>query len=161
MKSIKTKLKLLDKPEIVDSVDTASSQTTLDRESTLDLLKGFLLQFQYCCNQKQPPSETKFKKFISRNIKNSSNGHVIGKGLGDFLMRIKRVQEKYSHLEIIPSQELFIFENKVLVQYTIEATLVGGRKTSLFVMALATINNGLITEWEQVAHDKGADHLTA
>ena len=76
-------------------------------------------------------------------------------------MRIKRVQEKYSHLEIIPSQELFIFENKVLVQYTIEATLVGGRKTSLFVMALATINNGLITEWEQVAHDKGADPLTA
>jgi hypothetical protein len=140
-------------------VATKTHPHVLDKHKALEILNGFLLQFQQCCNKKHPPNASNFENFLSHNFQNSSNGKVIGKNVHDFLERIQKVQKRYSELKITPLHDCLISDNKVIAQYDVNLISLRGEKVQMFLMAIATIEDHLITQWSQVSHNKGIDHL--
>ena|SRR3984957_4567782 len=131
----------------------------LEKHKALEIVNNFLTHFQQCCNKKHPPNASNFENYLSHDFQNSSNGKVIGKNVHDFLERIQKVQKRYTELKIAPLHDCLIADNKAILQYDVNLTSHSGKKVQMFLMAIATIDNNLITQWSQVSHDKGIDHL--
>lgn len=133
----------------------------LDKSKALQVLNNFLEQFCNCCNQKHPPKSDYFKNILPQDFNNSSSGKQIGKNIQDFLERIQNVQKKYSHIDITHLHECLISGNHAIIQFDMHLTLRNGAKSLLNIMAIATINDNLITHWSQVSHEKDKDHLSS
>ena len=69
------------------------------------------------------------------------------------------MQKKYSQLDFTHLRDCLISDNKAIIQYDMNFTLQNGEKRLLNIMAIATIDDNLITQWSQVSHNKGIDHL--
>lgn len=138
-----------------------TKEHALDKKKGTEIMDSFLAQFQNCCNQKRPPNATDFERHLSHNFQNSCNGKLVGKNLQDFLNRVQGLQKRYSHVEIASRQDCLISGNKAIVQYDIDLTSHSGNRTQLNIIAIATIEDHLITQWSQVAHDKGADQFSS
>lgn len=137
----------------------ATKTQPLDKQKALQVLNHFLDQFKNSCKQKQAPNAAVFENILSHEFQNSSNGKLIGKNIQDFLRRIQEVQKKYSSVEFSSPHECLISGNKGIIQYDMTLTLQNGEKRLLNIMAIATIDGDLITNWSQVSHEKAKDHL--
>lgn len=139
----------------------ATKIQAIDKQQALRLINNFINDFKTCCNQRQSLTPAHFETILSHDFQNTSNGKLIGKNTQDFLRRIQEVQKKYSHIEFTPLQDCLISGNKAIIQYDLNLTLHGGDKRRLCVMAIATIDGDLITQWTQLSHDKERDHLNS
>jgi hypothetical protein len=148
------------KPSKEKFMVTTKAQT-LDKQKALQALNSFLDQFQNSCNQKNPPKAADFEDILSPNFQNSSNGKQIGRSIQDFLKRIQEVQKRYSRVDRTRLQDCLISENKAIIQYDLNLTLRNGEKVLLNIMAIATMDGDLITQWSQVSHEKEKDHLNS
>ena len=137
----------------------ATKTQALEKQKALQVIHNFFDKFKNCCKQKQPPNVANFEHILSHDFQNSSNGKLIGKNIQDFLKRIQEVQKKYSHIELSHLQDCLISGNKAIIQYDMTLNLQNGEKRLLNIMAIATIDDDLITHWSQVSHDKEKDHL--
>lgn len=135
----------------------ATKTQTVDKQKCLQLINSFLDHFRNCCRQKNAPNTAEFQNIVSRDFQNSCNGKVIGRTLEDFLRRIQDTQKKYSTVEFSRLQDCLISGNKAIVQYDINRTSQKGEKSQLNVMAIATIDDDVITHWSQVSHNKDKD----
>lgn len=135
----------------------ATKTHELDKQKALHAIHSFLDQFKNSCNQKNAkPAD--FEKIISHDFQNLSGGKLIGKTIPEFIKRIQEDQKKYSHIEFSNIQDCLISGDKAIVQYNMNRTLQDGKKDVLNVIAIATINDNLITHWSQVSHDTERDH---
>lgn len=131
----------------------------LDKKQALSLLNDFLRQFQTTCNQPNPPKSSDFERYLSRNFQISSNNHIVGKNLAEYLNRVAKFQKKYSHIELTDfNLEPLISGNKLIIQYDANLTSRNGQKIQMNFMVIITIEDNLITHWDQVAHEKGSSH---
>lgn len=129
----------------------------LDKKQATMLLNNFLEKFQNWCNQHRPPSMPEMEQFLSRQCVNICNGKQIGKGFQDFAARVTELQHKHSHTQINPCRDCLIAgNNKAVVQFEVNLTERTGEKKSMYIMAIATIEDNLISRWEQVAHTKSS-----
>lgn len=126
----------------------------LDKKQTMSFLHKFLDHFQSLCNQPRPPNTTDLEKYIARNFKNTCNGKLIGKNLPDFVHRIADLQKKHpsTKIRLDFNQDFLVADNKAVIQFEVDLTERNGEKKHLFIMAIATIEENLITEWSQVSH---------
>lgn len=131
----------------------------LDKAKALQILNNFLEQFTNCCNQKHPPKADYFKNILSNDFNNSSSGKQIGKNMHDFINRVQDVQKKYSHIDIMHLNECLISGNHAIIHFDMHLTSRKGEKSTLNIMAIATIDGNLITHWTQVSHEKDKDYL--
>lgn len=139
----------------------ATKTQSLDKQKTLQVLNNFLNQFKNCSKQKQAPTAENFETILSHDFQNSTNGKLIGKNIQDFLKRIQEVQKKYSYVEFSNLHDCLISGNKATIHYDMTLTSQNGEKRLLNIMAIATIDDDLITHWSQVSHDKEKDHLNS
>lgn len=135
----------------------ATKTQALEKQKALQLLNTFLEHFKTCCKQKNAPNADDVENIVSQDFQNSSNGKLIGRNLQDFLKRIQETQKKYSNVEFSRLQDCLICGNKAVVQYDMSRTSQNGEKSQLNIMAIATINDDLITHWSQVSHNKDKD----
>lgn len=124
----------------------------LEKQKTLNLLNNFFEHFKKCCNQKELPQVAAFENILSPHFLNHCNGKQIGKNLQDFQKRIQDVKNRYSHVELPKLNTCLIADNKAVIHYDVHQTKKDGEKVHFNIMAIATIEDGLITEWQQVAH---------
>lgn len=131
---------------------------TLSKDQAQTILHGFLQQFQNICNKHTKPNPTEFEKFLSRNFKISSNGKVVGKNLNEYLERIQKFQERYTHIEIPHKllEEPVIADNRAVFFYNVHLTRKDGGKVKMFLMAIGVFEDGKIVQWNQVAHQEGS-----
>lgn len=132
----------------------------LQKRQTLTLLNDFLHQFQNLCNQPETPIAADLAKFLAANFKLFSNGEVLCKDLESYLERITTLRSKYAHFDIVgPLQEpLFCEDNKILVQYELDLRTRDAKQERVYIMAVATLEDGKVTQWEQTTHEKGQKH---
>lgn len=129
----------------------------LDKRQAIDLLNGFFKQFQDCCNRPHSPEPSNFNQYLSENFQISSNGQVIGKNLSDYLSRVENFQKRYSHVDLPRLlEEPLICDHQVVAYYVTHVTSHEGKKTHLYFMAIATVENQKFTNWVQVDHEKNA-----
>jgi hypothetical protein len=126
----------------------------LDKKQAMSFLHKFLDHFQSLCNQQRPVNAADLEKYISRNFRNVCNGKPIGKSLTDFAHRIGDLQKKHSStkIHVDSNQDFFVNDNKAVIQFVVDLVRRDGEKEHLFVMAVATVEDNLITEWNQVSH---------
>lgn len=136
-----------------------AKEKALDKKQTMSLLDNFLQKFQNLCNQQNPPQISDLEKMVAPNFQNMSNGREIGKSRADLLKRIEKLRGKYSNIKIKQHGEVLISDNKAIIQYDLDVNNRNGQKSQLTLMAIATIEDNLITQWNQVSHEKGRDHL--
>ncbi len=137
----------------------ATKTQPLEKQKALQLLNNFFDHFKNCCRQKQAPDAHSFQNIISQDFHNMSNGAMIGKNAHDFLKRIQDVQKKFSMVEFSRLQDCLMAGNKAILEYDINLTAQNGEKHQLHTIAIATIDNDLITHWTQVSHEKDKDHM--
>ncbi len=130
----------------------------LDKKDATVLLDNFLEQFQNWCNQHRPPNAAELEKYLCKTFQNYCNGELISKGFTEFANRIKMLQQKHSHTEISCCHDCQIAGNKAVIQFDVKLTERSGQKKELYVMAIATIEDHLITSWAQVSHTKCHAH---
>lgn len=132
------------------------AKASIDKKQAETLLDGLFTQFQTNINRGTAPTPAEFEKFLSRNFHFTTNGREEGKSLMDYVSRISFLQKKYSNATISSFiAEPLIVGNKAVVQYDIKLTPRTGPKTEVSVIAIATIDENHITNWTQVAHEKG------
>ncbi len=131
----------------------------LDRQKAVSLIENFFKQFEICCNRQTAPTPEEFKNIFAENFQISSNNKFVAKSRLEYLDRIKTFQKKYSHVKISSLLEEPIFsENKVVVRYDADLISHGQQKNiQVNIMAIATIDNNLLTSWSQIAHVMGRD----
>lgn len=128
---------------------------TLNKTQTLSAINDFLSLTQKWCNQSNAPSMSDLESALTRNFQISSNGNVVGRSVSDYMNRITRFRQKYSHFDIIgPLEEPLVADNKVALQYEVELTARDGKKSRVNIMALATLEGNKMAQWTQVAHEQ-------
>lgn len=131
------------------------TKMALDKKQTLALINTFFNQFQTCLNRPAAPTLNDFQKILSNNFQISSNGQVKSKNLQEYLTRLQKLQQKYSHVELSsPIHEPLISDNKVAVVYHVDLTPRAGKKAQYYFMAIGTIEDNQFISWEQVTHAK-------
>lgn len=130
----------------------------LDKKQATVLIDNFLEQFQNWCNQHRPPSSAELEKFLTHNCINFSNGVQIGKGIQEFAARVTNLQHKHSRTEISPCRDCLVVGNKAIVQFEVKLTERAGEKKNMYIMAIVSFEDNLISSWVQVAHIKSATH---
>ena len=141
----------------------ATKAQPLDKQKTLHFINHFFDVYQNCCNENRQPNAAEFEKIISRDFQHTSNGKLIGRNVQDFLKRIQDVKNKYSHVQFTHINDCLIADHKVAIQYDIHMTPKNDKKFDLTFMVIATFDpdNGHITHWTQVLHEKMKDHLNS
>lgn len=132
------------------------TKSVLDINQATALLKELFKQFTACCHRNTPPTAADFSRCLSPRLHLSSNGHAAAKSLSDYLNRVLKFQKKYDHVELSNPKEILTCENKIVVRY--DATLTpknAGSKHVVNIVAIATVEDNLITHWEQIAHEQG------
>lgn len=126
----------------------------LDKKQTMSFLHKFLDQFQSLCNQQRPVNTTDLEKFVARNFRNVCNGKTVGKNLTDFAHHIDDMQKKHAStkIRVDSNQDFVVNDNKAVIQFSVDLVRRNSEKEHLFIMAIATVEDGLITEWNQVTH---------
>lgn len=137
----------------------ATKTPPIDKQKAMQLVNSFFDRFKQACEKKQSPTASDFEGILSRDFQNSINGKVVGKNIEDFIKRTLEIQKKYSHIDLAHVHDCLISDNKVIIQYDIGLTSHNKEKRLLNIMAIATIDDHLISHWSQVSHDKGKDHL--
>lgn len=133
--------------------------TILDKNETIALLKGFLDEFQNCINQSKKPTPAEFEKYLARTFQIASNGKEIAHNLSEYTSRIENFQKRYSHCEIhLIRDDTLCADHHFACHYRVDLTPRSGHKIQLHMMAIATVENDRITQWKQVAHEKGTSH---
>jgi len=131
----------------------------LEKSKVKPLIDSFFRQFETCCNRQTAPTQSEFENILADNFQISSNNKLVGKNRQEYLERIKKFQKNYSQVKIsAPLEEPIISENKVVVRYDAELVTREQQKNMLVnIMAIATIDNNLLTSWSQIAHVMGRD----
>lgn len=130
----------------------------LDQKHATALINNFIEKFETWCNQHRPPSNAEVEKYVSKDFRNSSNGEVTGKNVADFIKRITSLQQKHSHTEVSTVRDCLVSGNRAVVQFDVKLKERSGESKELFVMAIVTFEDNLITNWVQVAHCKNPAH---
>ncbi len=132
------------------------TKTVLDKNQANALLKELFKQFTTCCQRNTPPTAVDFHRCLSPRLHLTSNGHVAAKSLSDYLNRVSKFQKKYDRIELLNPKEIMTCDNKIIVRYDAYLTPKnGGSKHVINILAIATVEDDLITHWEQVAHEQG------
>jgi|GEM_PF-3028671 len=139
----------------MSSVKTAS----LNRQKTVTLIENFFKQFEICCNRQTAPTAVEFENIIAENFQISSNNKLAAKSRSEYLDRIRNFQKNYSSVKISAlMEEPIISDNKVVVRY--DADLIARERQQnmqVNIIAIATVDNDLLTSWNQIAHVTGRD----
>lgn len=129
-------------------------KTSLDKQKALRLINNFLDQYKNCCNQKAQPNPSAFKNILAPQVHNVTSGKEIGKNVDDILNRIKHCQKEYTRIEFDHIDDCLIADDKAIIQYNMKRTAQDGKKDTINVMAVVTIEDNLITQWSMVSHEK-------
>ncbi len=130
---------------------------SVNKNQALTILSDFLAQTQKWCNQPNAPATSDLETYLVRNFQFSSNGEVVGRSLSDYLNRITRFRQKYSHFDIVgPFEEPVVTDNKVALQYEVELTAHDGQTSHVYIMAFATLEGNKVSKWVQVASEQGS-----
>jgi hypothetical protein len=133
---------------------------SLDRAQANTLIHHFLDQFKECCNNSAPLNAADLDKYLAHNIQMSSNGQLVCHTTEEYHGRLEKYKEKYSHIEFkYLMDEPLIADNNAIINYSVKLT--GKPKQApieLNIMAIATIEDGKISKWSQVVHEKGSSH---
>lgn len=138
---------------------TFTKNAPLDKEVALEITQDFLEKFEFCCNQSKTPVISDLEKYLSRDFHLLSNGKTVSKSLIEYLTRIEKLQQKYSHLEITDlTVDTLSSGYRIVVRYTLRLTPREGNKRKVEIMAIATLKDHRFTLWDQVANEQGAEH---
>lgn len=132
----------------------------LDKTQARQALHGFLELFQTLCNTTDSLKPSELEKYLTQNTELSSNGKIVCHNVKEYLSRIEKYRKKYSHIEIkILMKEPLIAEHNAIINYSARMTGRAGENVELNIMAIAKINDeGKISNWTQVVHEKGTSH---
>lgn len=134
------------------------AKAAIDKKQAIASLNAFFQQFQNCLNRPATPNAADFEKSLSRNFNITNNGLILAKSLQEYMNRIQQLQQKFSRIDINgPLTEPLISDNKLTISFDINVTARGGKKTPYRAMAIATIEDNKIAQWEQVAHEKNKE----
>lgn len=132
-----------------------SKIAALDKNKAASFIDAFFAKFQSLCNRSGMANASDLEPFISSDFLLINNGRVQSQGIASYLKRIGRIKEKYSHLEISnPHEPPLVCGNKFTVYYTVMLTPREGDRSQVRVMAVATVEDGKLTHWTQVASEK-------
>lgn len=132
----------------------------LDKTRARQILHGFLELFQTLCNTSDTLKTSELDKYLTHNTRLSSNGKIVCHNVTEYLSRIEKYRKKYSHIEIKSlMNEPLIAEHNAIINYVARMTGRAGQEVELNIMAIAKINDeGKISNWIQVVHEKGTSH---
>jgi hypothetical protein len=135
----------------------ATKTASLSKEQALSAIYDFFKQFQTWLSTEKVPTQAEVEKFLSPHFKITSNGRIVGRSAADYLVRIKKFQEKYSRFEISkPLEEPVISGNEIAIYYRVDLTpRRGGATKQVYIMAFGTIEDHRMATWTQVAHEQG------
>lgn len=133
--------------------------TALDKEVALEITQDFFEKFEFCCNQSKTPIASDLEKFLSPHFRITSNGKVMAKSLDEYISRMSKFQQKYSHMEITNLiVDTLSSGYQIVARYTIYLTSRTGNKRQVEIIAIAALENHRFVSWDLVANDHGAEH---
>lgn len=132
---------------------------TLDKEKAKNIVIGWFHYFENCCNGIEEISAESLGKFLSTDFHITSNGQLICKSLSEYLGRMHKFHQYYVYAKLCPFlEEPLVCDNKLVVHYAVDLTARGGQNSQMVFMAIASFADDKISNWIQVAHQKGTGH---
>lgn len=128
----------------------------IDTHQAITALYTFFKKINTACTQSQPATLQEVDEFLSKNFQLTSNGQVVCKNETDYLHRLQKFQKKYSRFECSkPVVEPVTEGNRIALQYRVDLTERNGAHKQVFISGIVTMDHNKISEWTQVAHEKG------
>lgn len=129
-------------------------QTTVEKSQNVEIVEKFLDAFQTWCAPEGKPKLTDLEKWLDGHFLIKNNGRVLAKNASEYFARIEMYRNKYNECKISVVQDSILsFQNKVVLQFHAVFTAPEGTKHSCYKMAVATIENGKIVDWQEATHD--------
>jgi hypothetical protein len=132
-----------------------TKSVAFSKEEMLDLVNNFFGIFERICNQDKAPSPSDLDRLLTRNFTMNSNGQTQCRSLTDYLKRLVNLRSKYTHFDIAgPLEAPIISDNQIALHYEMDLKGRDGEDRQVYIMATATLQDGKISNWIQVTHEK-------
>lgn len=132
---------------------------TLEKAPIRDVINHFLEKYEALCNSQHVPTTSDLEKYISQKIRLSNNGQIVCNTLAEYIDRITKFKKKNSHIEITRlMDEPICCNDQAVINYEVTLTPRTGKPVEIALIAIATVKDNKITDWIQVAHEKGSTH---
>lgn len=129
-------------------------EATLEKSQSTEIVEKFLQVFSKACDATaSAPTAATLEQCIAKSFTIKRNGHVTAKNASEYLATIVKIRENYTSCKIASVGAPFASNSKVVVQFTAHFSGKQGKKKEFLIMACATVENGKITAWEEVAHE--------
>jgi hypothetical protein len=120
--------------------------------NTTALVKKFLKSFSVWLDKSNTSTVDDFECFIAKKFHIQRNGHSWAKSSAEYFDAVQAMRKKYSHVKLSLIGKPIVAGNKVVIQFIPTFKLAKGKSEAFHIMAIATIKNGRISDWNEVAH---------
>jgi hypothetical protein len=128
----------------------------LDKTIALSTINEFLEKFQDVIVSNQAPNLSDFEKILSPNFKLFINGRLDTKDLSHYLKQIMLYQKGFKSIDLSDLlEEPIVDGNKVVIQYDANLNGRNGQQSLVSIIAIVLFEDKKISQWIQVAHEKG------
>lgn len=140
---------------------TAIQAQSIDKQSAQKLVHGlFRLLKDYAENRASVPNSSQLEHYLSNKIRLISNERAVCRNIGDFLLRIREVQKHFEEIQFSDFlEEPLVADQKIVLRFHIDGIRSTGQKSQFQVFAILTVNQGKISEWIEILHEKGSGDL--
>lgn len=124
----------------------------------VNTIYNFFKHFETWCGPSHvTPSTDEFDKYFTKNFQMFNNGNLVVKGAAHYLDRLKKFQQMYSNFKIsAPLEKPMISGSQAAIYYQLDLTTTANQHKQIYVMGLFTIEEGKISRWVEVTHEKGS-----
>lgn len=139
---------------------TGIQEVSLDNQTSLNLVNGlFQLLKSYVGRRDQAsiPAVENLENYLDPKLQLTCNEEIICRNIQDFVHRIKEVQNYYEVIEFSDFLENpLAADNKIVLRYHLNCIRSTGENKQFQIISILTVNNGKISDWNEVLHEKGS-----
>lgn len=128
------------------------ARQTVEKTHNVAVVEKFLEAFQKWCSPDCAFTLVHMEPYLATHFHLKNNGVTYAKSAADYATAcVEKYRSNYTHCKIsIKHDSILTFENKVVLQFEAIFTGSQGKKRATYKMAVATLENDKIVDWQEV-----------